>query len=153
MTAPVALKGVALGLVHKSDAGAVRLGLRGSSAVLRAAREMKRALREAGHTPAGFLVQAMASPGVELLVGFTNDEHFGPVMACAAGGTAAELLADAAIRLAPLTERDVHDMPRSLAHLPVAGRASGRVRPADLARARGRPAPRERARRRSPVSG
>ena len=117
--APVALKGVALGLVHKSDAGAVRLGLRSSSAVLRAAHEMERALREAGHTPAGFLVQAMSSPGVELLVGFTNDEHFGPVMACAAGGTAAELLADAAIRLAPLTERDVHDMPRSLATFPL----------------------------------
>jgi acyl-CoA synthetase (NDP forming) len=61
----------------------------------------------------------MAPPGVELLVGFTSDPGFGPVIACAAGGTAVELRADAAIRLAPLTERDVHDMPRSLATFPL----------------------------------
>ena len=71
----------------------------------------------------------MASPGVELLVGFTNDPHFGPVMACAAGGTAVELLADAAIRLAPLTERDVHEMPRALATFPLLDRASRRSPP------------------------
>jgi acetate---CoA ligase (ADP-forming) len=116
---PVALKAVALGLVHKTDAGAVRLGLRGRTAVLRAAREMKRSLRASGQTLSGFHVQRMAAPGAELLVGFTTDPLFGPVLACAAGGTAVELLADSAIRLAPLTERDVHEMPRSLATFPL----------------------------------
>lgn len=116
---PVALKGSALGFVHKTDSGAVRLGLRGRTAVLHAAREMKWGLRERGYAPTGFVVQCMAQPGVELLVGFTSDAHFGPVIACAAGGTAVELLADAAIRLAPLSERDVHDMPRSLATFPL----------------------------------
>ena len=43
--------------------------------------------------------------------GMATDPVFGPVVACAAGGTATELLADTAVRLAPLTERDVHDMP------------------------------------------
>ena len=81
----VALKAVAPDLVHKTDAGAVRLGLRGSTAVLHAARAMKRALRERGHVTTGFVVQRMAPPGVELLVGFTSDSHFGPVIACAAG--------------------------------------------------------------------
>jgi acyl-CoA synthetase (NDP forming) len=116
---PVALKGVALGVVHKTDAGAVRLGLEGRTVVLHAARAMKRALADRGHAATGFVVQRMAPPGVELLVGFTSDAHFGPVVACAAGGTAVELLADAAIRLAPLTERDVHEMPRSLATFPL----------------------------------
>src|SRR5918995_1398357 len=69
--------------------------------------------------PAGFLVQRMARPGVELLVGVTHDPLFGPVVACAAGGTAVELLADASVRLAPLTERDVHEMPRELATFPL----------------------------------
>ena len=50
---PVALKAVVPGLVHKTDAGAVRLGLTGSTAMLRAARRMKRALRGAGHEPSG----------------------------------------------------------------------------------------------------
>jgi acyl-CoA synthetase (NDP forming)/RimJ/RimL family protein N-acetyltransferase len=116
---PVALKGVALHLVHKTEAGAVRLGLQGRTAVLRAARAMKRSLAQHGHVTTGFVVQPMAPPGVELLVGFTCDAHFGPIVACAAGGTAVELLADAAIRLAPLSERDVHEMPRSLATFPL----------------------------------
>ena len=115
----VALKGVAPGLVHKTDVGAVRLALRGPTSVLRVAREMKRALRERGHAASGFLVQRVAPSGVELLVGFTSDPHFLPAVACASGGTAAELLADVAIRLAPLTERDVHEMPRALASFPV----------------------------------
>jgi acyl-CoA synthetase (NDP forming) len=115
----VALKAVAPGLVHKTDAGAVRLALRGRTAVLRAAREMKQSLHAAGHALTGFHVQRMAPPGAELLVGVTSDPQFGPVIACAAGGTAVELLADAAIRLAPLSERDVHEMPRSLATFPL----------------------------------
>jgi len=115
----VALKAIAPGLVHKTDAGAVRLALRGRTAVLRAAREMKRALDAAGHPVTGLHVQQMAPPGAELLVGVTSDRQFGPVIACAAGGTAVELLADSAIRLAPLSERDVHEMPRSLATFPL----------------------------------
>ena len=49
----------------------------------------------------------------------TSDPQFGPVMACAAGGTAVELLKDAAIRLAPLSEENVHSMPRALATFPL----------------------------------
>jgi acyl-CoA synthetase (NDP forming)/GNAT superfamily N-acetyltransferase len=116
---PVALKAIALGLVHKTDAGAVRLGLTGRTAVLRAARELQRALRAAGHAPTGYLVQRMAPAGVELLVGIGGDRLFGPVIACAAGGTATELLADASIRLAPLSEQDVHAMPRELRTFPL----------------------------------
>jgi acyl-CoA synthetase (NDP forming) len=107
----VALKAIGPGLLHKTDVG----GLRGKSAVLRAARAMRADLRGAGLEPTGFLVQPMAEKGVELLVGVTHDPTFGPVVACAAGGTAAELLADASVRLAPLSERDIHEMPRALA--------------------------------------
>jgi acyl-CoA synthetase (NDP forming)/GNAT superfamily N-acetyltransferase len=117
--APVVLKGVADGLVHRSDAGAVITGLRGPTAVVREARAMRRRLRDQGLRHRGFLVQPMAAPGVELLVGATNDPSFGPAIACAAGGTATELLADAAIRLAPLSETDVREMPRSLTTFPL----------------------------------
>jgi acetate---CoA ligase (ADP-forming) len=127
----VALKGIAPGLVHKTDVGAVRLGLRGPTAVLRAARDMKRELREQGHPSPELLVQRMAVPGVELLVGMSSDPQFGPVIACAAGGTAVELLADKAVRLGPLTERDVHEMPRSLATFPLLAGHRG-APPADV---------------------
>jgi acyl-CoA synthetase (NDP forming) len=128
---PVALKALGPGLLHKTDVGAVRLALRGRASVLRAAQAMHRDLGAAGLPPTGFLVQPMAEPGVELLVGLTHDPLFGPVVACAAGGTAAELLADVCVRLAPLSEQDVHEMPRALATFPLLAGHRGAA-PADM---------------------
>jgi acyl-CoA synthetase (NDP forming)/RimJ/RimL family protein N-acetyltransferase len=128
----VAIKAMARGLIHKSDAGAVALGIRGKAATLRTAREMSARLHAAGLRVDAFLVQAMAEPGIELLVGVTSDPVFGPVVACAAGGTATELLADSTVRLAPLTEADVHDMPRELAMSPLLRGHRG-APPADVA--------------------
>lgn len=116
---PVALKGVAEGLVHRSDAGAVATGLSGARAIVREADAMAARMEAAGHHPTGFLVQAMATPGVELLVGAVADPTFGPVVAVAAGGTTAELLGDTALRLTPLTDRDAHDVVRELRTFPL----------------------------------
>ncbi len=115
----VAVKAVAPGLVHKTEAGAVRLGLSGADAVVRAAREMAGEVAVTGHQASAFLVQRMAEPGVELLVGVVHDPSFGPVVACGAGGTAVELLNDVAVRITPLTDLDVRQMVRSLATFPL----------------------------------
>ena len=111
---PVALKAVAPGLLHKTEAGAIRLDLQGRRAVTRAASELRRALAATGHRPEGFMVQRMASGVAELLVGVVHDATFGPVVACGAGGTSAELLGDIVVRLAPLTGRDAAELLRSL---------------------------------------
>jgi acetyl coenzyme A synthetase (ADP forming)-like protein len=116
---PVALKALAPGLVHKTEAGAVRLGLKGRKAVRDAAETMAGALAQAGQPAVRFLVQEMAPSGVEMLVGVVNDPSFGPVVACGAGGTATELLRDVAVRITPLTVEDAHAMPRSLATFPL----------------------------------
>jgi acetate---CoA ligase (ADP-forming) len=116
---PIALKGVADGLVHRSGAGAVALGLRGPKAIAQAAETMTARMTAAGHRPTGFLVQEMARPGVEMLVGAVVDPTFGPVVAVAAGGTATELLGDSAIRLGPLTDCDAHDCVRELRTFPM----------------------------------
>jgi acetyl coenzyme A synthetase (ADP forming)-like protein len=116
---PVAVKAIAPGLVHKADVGGVRLGLEGASAATRAAREISASVRAAGHAPAGFVVQAMAPEGVEILVGAVGDPDFGPVVACAAGGGAVELLGDVQTRLAPLTRGDAAGMIRSLRTFPL----------------------------------
>ncbi|MDO8213569.1 GNAT family N-acetyltransferase [Conexibacter sp. CPCC 206217] len=110
----VALKAVADGLVHRTDAGAVQIGLRSPTAVVRAARTMRRRLADAGLDVRGFVVQAMAEPGVELLAGVVADPVFGPVVACAAGGTTAELQADSAVRLTPLSADQAGEMLREL---------------------------------------
>lgn len=116
---PIALKGVAEGLVHRTDAGAVAVALSGARTIAHAADAMATRMEAAGHPPTGFMVQAMASPGVELLVGAVVDATFGPVVAVAAGGVAAELLGDTALRLTPLTDRDAHDVVRELRSFPL----------------------------------
>jgi len=116
---PVALKAIVPGLLHKSDAGAVRLDLQGERAVQRAAAEMAAKLKESGHQVAGYEVQPIAAKGVEMLVGVVQDEHFGPVLACGAGGTATELLKDVAVRITPITPGEAHRMIRSLKTFPL----------------------------------
>ncbi len=105
--------------MHRSDAGAVTLGLSGTSMIAHAADAMAVRMRAAGLVPAGFLVQEMAPAGVEVLVGAVTDPTFGPVVAVAAGGVTTELLGDSALRLAPLTDRDAHDVVRELRTFPL----------------------------------
>ena len=117
LAVPVALK--AVGPVHKTDVGAVRLGLQGAEAVTAAAAEMERRLTDLGLRIEGFLVQPMAPGGVEMLIGSTADPHFGPVVVCGLGGTAAEIHRDIAVRLTPLTDLGAHTMLRDLRMLPL----------------------------------
>lgn len=116
--AEVALKAIAAGVLHKSDAGAVRLHLRGAGEVDHAATEMADTLNKAGHPVSAFLVQPMVPEGVEMLVGVVQDQHFGPVLACGAGGTATELLKDVAVRITPITKGEADRMVRSLKTFP-----------------------------------
>jgi acetyl coenzyme A synthetase (ADP forming)-like protein len=115
----VALKAVARGLVHKTDAGGVLLDLSGDRQVRGGARRIERAVSAAGHELEGLVVQPMAAAGVELLVGMVHDESFGPVMACGAGGTSTELLSDVSVRITPLSDLDVKEMLRSLRTFPL----------------------------------
>jgi acetate---CoA ligase (ADP-forming) len=116
---PVVLKAVAPGLVHKTEAGGVRLGLQGAGEVRAAAGEMEESVRVAGHEVEEFLIQPMVGEGVEMIVGVALDPSFGPVIACGAGGTAVELLRDIAVRITPLTDEDVRAMIRGLATYPL----------------------------------
>ena len=115
----IALKAIAPGLVHKTEAGAVKLHLRGADAVREAAREMSERLNSIGHSPSGFVVQQMAERGVEMLVGVVHDPQFGPVVACGAGGVQVELLKDVSVRLTPLSNEDASEMVRELRTYPL----------------------------------
>ena len=110
----IALKAIAPGLVHKTEAGAVRLHLNGAESVRVAAREMSERL-----SPSGFVVQKMAQRGVEMLVGVVHDPQFGPVVACGAGGIQVELLKDVSVRLTPLAKEDASEMIRELKTYPL----------------------------------
>ena len=99
---PVALKLDAVGLAHKSDLGGVALGLRGDDAVYGAALALLETGRRHGLTVRGLLVEAMAAPGVELILGLRRDPQFGPAVLVGLGGILTEVFDDVAIRLAPL---------------------------------------------------
>ena len=99
---PVALKGLADRFTHKSDAGLVQLGLQDAGQVAASIRSLAQQLADTAG--ASYLVQRMAQPGVEALVGVENDDQFGPVIACGPGGTLVEMVDDVALRLAPLTD-------------------------------------------------
>jgi acetyl coenzyme A synthetase (ADP forming)-like protein len=116
---PVALKAQGPAILHKTDLGAVRTGLGEATAVAGAAVQMDEALAEAGIERESFLVQAMAGEGVELLVGIAADPAFGPVLACGAGGTRAELHPDVAVRICPVSAGEAAEMIRSLAIFPL----------------------------------
>ena len=128
----MALKGVVPGLVHRSDAGAVRLGLGGADRREPRRRASWRAgSRTAGTPVEAFHVQRMATAGTELVVRAVGDPAFGPLVACGAGGMPAELLGDVQVRLAPLGVQEADAMLRALRTFPLLDGYRGRP-PADL---------------------
>ena len=115
----VALKAIAPGLLHKSDAGAVQLDLKGERAVQKAAVDMAARLERLGYHVAGYEVQPIVAKGVEMIVGVVQDQHFGPVVACGAGGIATELIKDVTVRITPITRGEAGRMIRSLKTFPL----------------------------------
>ena len=96
---PVVLKGIVAGVVHKSDAGLVKLRLTSEEAVREAAEKM-------GKPNLGFLVQKMITPVAELLVGARVDPDFGPLIVVGAGGVNVDLYKDVSVNTAPISEAD-----------------------------------------------
>ena len=105
MDFPVALK--AVGPLHKSDAGGVKLGLDTVAAVREAYDAMKERI---GDAMTGAVVQKMAPRGVEVMAGATYDPSFGHIVAYGGGGTLVEILGDLSFRIHPLTDADIDDM-------------------------------------------
>ena len=109
MDEPLVLKGFGGSVVHKSDVGAVRLGVAAYELNFEAA-EMSVAVAEAGGRFDGFLVEEQAVAGVELLVGVVDRPPFGPVAALGLGGTLTEVLDEVVLRLAPISRADAEEM-------------------------------------------
>jgi acetyl-CoA synthetase (ADP-forming) len=105
------VKAVCRDLVHKSDAGAVRLDITSPTELQQASLEVMEAARRAvGTALEGVLVQAMYRGDLELLVGIRREGSFGPIVVVGAGGTAVELFNDVQIALAPVSETTAHQM-------------------------------------------
>jgi acetate---CoA ligase (ADP-forming) len=99
---PVVVKGT--GVAHKSEAGLVATGLRDDEEVQRAAAAIL------GRGASGLLVAKHESGGVELLLGVSTDDVFGPVIVVGAGGVTAEAIRDVSRAVLPVTEATVARM-------------------------------------------
>jgi acyl-CoA synthetase (NDP forming) len=122
---PLVLKILDPDVLHKTEVGGVHVGISTHD-------EVDAALARMPAAPA-FLVERMAPAGPELIVGVRHDPAFGPVVALGAGGTAAEILGDVSLRLAPLSAHEAHTMLDELATRELFLGARGAV-PVDRAR-------------------
>jgi acyl-CoA synthetase (NDP forming) len=124
--APVAIKLVSPDGVHKSDVGGVRLAVANAAAARIAVAELL-ANAVAHRVPStGFLVERMAPPGVEVVIGGVRDARFGPIVMLGLGGVFVEIFADTAFRVCPIDEADARDMIDALKAAPLLRGARGR---------------------------
>jgi acetate---CoA ligase (ADP-forming) subunit beta len=109
---PVVMKISSQDITHKSDAGGVKVGLKTSAEVAQAFRDIMSSCTSKFPSAKieGIVIQNMAKPGVEVIVGMTKDPQFGPVIMFGLGGIWVELLKDTTFRITPLTKTDARDM-------------------------------------------
>ena len=109
---PVAAKLVSADLPHKTEAGAVTLGIADAAALAQAVRAMTASARR--HAPGcridGVLVQPMVAGLAEVLVGYRHDPLVGPIVTVGVGGRLAELYRDVSIRIAPVDATEAREM-------------------------------------------
>jgi acyl-CoA synthetase (NDP forming) len=133
----VALKALSAALPHKTEAGAVMLGVRGATEAAAAVARIRRnvAAHDAAVAVDRFLIEPMAEGAVaELLVGIKRDPQFGLVLVIAAGGILVELLRDSVSLLVPVIAGEIEAALRRLKSFPLLDGFRGRPR-ADLAAA------------------
>lgn len=128
LTPPLVVKIMSAEIVHKSDGGFVALHLESAEQVRAAIDRMQDAAASLGAAVDGYLVEEMARPGIELVVGGLTDPTFGPMIMFGLGGIFVEVFKDVAFRICPITRFDAEDMIDDLACKPILEGARGGAR-------------------------
>jgi acyl-CoA synthetase (NDP forming) len=126
ITAPFVVKVISPDILHKSDAGGVRVNLSTAADVADAIREMMQQPVIAQSRIDGFLVEEMAPAGEEMVIGGLRDADFGPLVMVGLGGIFVEVLADVAFRICPITPLDAEEMLAELKGAAILDGARGR---------------------------
>ena len=124
---PLVAKLVSPQAIHKSDIGGVKIGLETEPAVRAACREIAAAAAIQDVAVEGFLVEEMAPPGTEVVIGGMIDPTFGPVIMFGLGGIFVEVLADVSFRICPIEEIDAREMIGDIRAVAVLKGARGRA--------------------------
>ncbi|MER7462819.1 acetate--CoA ligase family protein [Streptomyces sp. NPDC097981] len=107
---PVVMKASGPQLAHKTELGLVKIGLTSASQIRDAYRELTDIARYENVPLDGILVCQMVERGVEMAVGVTQDDLFGPTVTVGLGGVLVEVLHDAAVRVPPFGEDQARTM-------------------------------------------
>src|SRR5208282_1017545 len=117
---PAVLKAVAPGLLHKTEAGGVRLDIHTPEELIDAARLMTEEVQRRHPGSAtlgdqmGFLVQEYVRGGREVIIGMTHDPKFGPLVMFGLGGIYVETFKDVVFRVPPITDLEAREMIRQI---------------------------------------
>ncbi len=118
---PVVMKIVSPQVIHKTDAGGVKLNVNSDNEVAAAFDEITRNARNynAKADIRGVLIEKMVKPSTEIIIGVTRDPTFGPAIMFGLGGIFVELLKDVSFRIAPITQSDAKEMINEIKALPM----------------------------------
>ena len=135
---PVALKLVSPDILHKSDAGGVRLGLKSEEEIRAAFDDILKSAGEfrPGADIRGVLVSPMARSGLEVIIGTKTDDQFGPVIMYGLGGILVEILKDVSFRVLPISPNSAKKMIEETQSAPILDGVRG-GRPCDKGALRG----------------
>lgn len=110
MRAPVVVKVVSPDILHKSDAGGVKVNLQSAADVRKAIETMASSPQIKAAKVDGYLIEEMAPAGQEVVVGGLRDPDFGPLVMVGLGGIFVEVFADVSFRICPITRLDAEEM-------------------------------------------
>jgi len=109
---PIVMKIVSPDIIHKTDAGGVKLNIKDETEAESAYQEIifqaKKYNKEARIE--GVIAYTMVPQGTEIIIGMMKDPHFGPVIMFGLGGIFVEILKDISFRILPIEERDAREM-------------------------------------------
>lgn len=126
LRAPVVVKIMSQDILHKSDAGGVKVGLQSAAEVKDAINAMAASPKIKGARIDGYLIEEMAPAGQEIVVGGVRDPDFGPLVMVGLGGIFVEVLADVSFRICPITRIDAQEMIEDLKGAAILDGARGR---------------------------
>ena len=115
---PVVAKLMVEDISHKSDVGAVKLGIRDDEHLKKAVSELLTIKTNDEH-PKVSIQEMGKAPVTEVIVGMTTDPQFGPALMFGIGGILVELMKDVSFRIAPITRFDATEMIKEIKGFPL----------------------------------
>jgi len=107
---PITVKGIATGVIHKSEYGLVAVGLPDATSLANTLRRMQDSAKTHKLDLRGFILVETLNAGAEVFVGINHDQEFGPTLTVGTGGIYTEVHKDVATRLLPVSNAEIEGM-------------------------------------------